>query len=167
MTGSKYLQNSRSCGTYQNCVRHLPEMASGCTMGRLQRCCWIDGCYLDMQHVPKHCYRTSTSLHGNSIPSSCYTAKNTQQWFEEHDLKEHELKVLLLSPNSPDVKLIEPLWDVLEKRVHGGPTLKHTGLKGSAANILVPDNRGHFRGLWSPCPNGSEQFGGTKETYTI
>ena len=45
---------------------------------------------------------------------SCHTAKIVQEWFEEHD---KEFKVLTWPPNSPDLNLIEHLWDVLDKQV--------------------------------------------------
>ncbi|KAK3529425.1 hypothetical protein QTP70_031116, partial [Hemibagrus guttatus] len=72
--------------------------------------------------------------------ASCHTAKIVQEWSEEHD-KSSRL------PNSPDLNLIEYLWDVLNKQslIHGGPTSQLKGLKGSAADILVPDTTAHLQ----------------------
>ncbi|KAK3555391.1 hypothetical protein QTP86_015680 [Hemibagrus guttatus] len=39
------------------------------------------------------------------------------------------------------------------------PTSQLAGLKGSAANILVPDTTAHLHGsMWSPCLDGSGLF---------
>ena len=43
----------------------------------------------------------------------CHSAKIVQEWFEEHD---KEFKVLPWPPNSPDLNLIEYLWEHLEKQ---------------------------------------------------
>ena len=64
--------------------------------------------------------------------------KMVQEWFEEHS---NELEVLTWPPNSRGLNPIEHLWDV-----HGGPTLQLTGLKGSAADIVVPDTKAHLQG---------------------
>lgn len=47
--------------------------------------------------------------------------------------------------------------------IHGGSTSQLAGLKGSAANVVVPDTTGH---LWSVCLNAAV-FGSTRETYTM
>ncbi len=68
-----------------------------------------------------------------------------QKWFEEHN---NELEVLTWHHNSLDLNPIKHLWDVLNKQVRsmGGPTSQLTGLKGSAANIFVPDTTAHLQG---------------------
>lgn len=57
-----------------------------------------------------------------------------------------------LASKFPDLHLIQHLWD--------GPTLQLTGLKGSTANVLVPDTTGH---LQSSC----KVHGSMRGTYTI
>ncbi|XP_053538195.1 disks large homolog 3 isoform X3 [Ictalurus punctatus] len=52
--------------------------------------------------------------------------------------------------------------------IHGGPTLQLTGLKGSAANVLVPDTTAHLqRSCGVRASTGQSCFGGTRGTYTI
>ncbi|MCI4387329.1 hypothetical protein PGIGA_G00072870 [Pangasianodon gigas] len=75
------------------------------------------GCYFDRYHLPKHIMVTvlpngSGLFQQDNAP--CHTAKIVQVWFEHHD---REFKVLTWSPNSPDLNLIEHLWDVLDKQV--------------------------------------------------
>ena len=43
----------------------------------------------------------------------CLKATVVQEWFEKHD----KFEVLTWPPNSPDLNLIEDLWDVLDKQV--------------------------------------------------
>ncbi|WP_368730569.1 transposase [Klebsiella variicola] len=45
-----------------------------------------------------------------------------QEWFEEHG---KEIKVLTWPPNSPDLNLMECLWDVLDKQVPSMETPPH------------------------------------------
>ncbi|KAK3538044.1 hypothetical protein QTP70_027398, partial [Hemibagrus guttatus] len=77
----------------------------------------------------------------------CHKAKMVQEWFDDHN----EFEVLTWPPNSPVLNPIEHLWDVLNKigqksPIHEGPTSQLTGLKGSAANILMPDTTAHLQG---------------------
>ncbi|KAK3526203.1 hypothetical protein QTP70_017761, partial [Hemibagrus guttatus] len=44
----------------------------------------------------------------------CHKAKMVQEWFDEHN---NRFEVLTWPPNSPDLNLIEHLWDVLDKQV--------------------------------------------------
>ena len=71
-----------------------------------------------------------------------------QEWFEEHN---NEFEVMTWPPNPPHLNPIEHLWDVVSP-IHGGPTLQLTGLKGSAANILVPDTPEHLQLLVESMP---------------
>ncbi|KAK3567808.1 hypothetical protein QTP86_026749, partial [Hemibagrus guttatus] len=73
----------------------------------------------------------------------CHKADMLQEWFDEHS---NQFEVLTWPPNSPDLNPIQHLWDVLDNQVHGGPISQLTGLKGSAANILVPDPTAHLQG---------------------
>jgi len=44
--------------------------------------------------------------------------------------------------------MIKHLWDVLDQQIRSiDPTLHHAGLKGSAANVLVPETEDTFKGL--------------------
>ncbi|KAK3531714.1 hypothetical protein QTP70_025948, partial [Hemibagrus guttatus] len=84
----------------------------------------------------------------------CHKAKMVQEWFDEHN---NMFEVLTWPPNSPDLSPIERLWDVLDKPVRSmeASTSQLTGLKGSAANILVPDTTAHlytFRDLVESMP---------------
>lgn len=64
----------------------------------------------------------------------CHTVKIVQEWFEEY---EKEFKVLAQPLNSLDLNKTSP--------VHGVPTLQLTGLKGSAANVYLPDTTRHLQ----------------------
>ncbi|KAK3546573.1 hypothetical protein QTP70_029961, partial [Hemibagrus guttatus] len=79
--------------------------------------------------------------HQDNAP--CHKADMLQEWFDEHS---NQFEVLTWPPNSPDLNPIQHLWDVLDNQVHGGPISQLTGLKGSAANILVPDPTAHLQG---------------------
>lgn len=56
--------------------------------------------------------------------------------------------VMTWPPNSEDPNLIKHLWDIPEKQVLsiGSPTSQLTGLTGSAADILEPDNTAYLLG---------------------
>ena len=60
-----------------------------------------------------------------------------QEWFEEHN----NFEVLNWPPNSLDHSR-----SAGQSPIHGGPTSQFTGLKGPAANILVPDTTAHLQG---------------------
>lgn len=59
-----------------------------------------------------------------------------------------EIVMLIWSPDSTKVNPSEHLWDVLDQQVKSSEALTSqlTGVKGSAANILVPDATVHLRG---------------------
>lgn len=75
---------------------------------------------------------------GSGLFQQDNSTKMVQERFEEHN---NQFKVLTWPPKSPDLNLITRLWDVLNKQkpIRGGPTSQLTGIKGSAANISVPD----------------------------
>ncbi|KAF7666841.1 hypothetical protein LDENG_00089500, partial [Lucifuga dentata] len=53
-------------------------------------------------------------------------------------------------------------------QIHGGPTSQLTGLKGFAANVLVPYTTGHLqRTCGVHASTGQSCFDGTWGTYTI
>ena len=87
-----------------------------------------------------------------------------QEWFEEHN---NEFEVMTWPPNPPHLNPIEHLWDVVSP-IHGGPTLQLTGLKGSAANILVPDTTAHLQGSSGVhASTGQGCFGSKRGTNNI
>ena len=60
------------------------------------------------------------------------------------------------------------LTGLQDRLIHGGPTSQLTGLKGSAANVLVPDTTEHFqRSSGVHATMGQGCFGGKMGTYTI
>ncbi|KAK3541088.1 hypothetical protein QTP86_012747 [Hemibagrus guttatus] len=75
----------------------------------------------------------------------CHKAEMVQEWFDDHN---NQFEELTPPPNSPDLNPIQHLWDVLDKQVPSmeAITSQLTGLKGSAANILVPDPTAHLQG---------------------
>lgn len=83
--------------------------------------------------------------------------------FEGHDDK---FKMTTLVPDSPDLSLVERLWDLLDKQVQSMEKLQE--LKGSAANSLVPDTRAHHQGS-SGVQVSMDQgcFGSKRGTNTI
>jgi len=74
----------------------------------------------------------------------CHKAKMVQEWFEEHN---NEFEVLTW-PQFPRSQSNQASVGCAEQTspIHTGPTLQLTGLKGSAANILVPDTTAHLQG---------------------
>lgn len=68
---------------------------------------------------------------------SCHTAGTLQEQFEEHDKQ-------FLRTQSGQASVRRPGQTSL---IYGGPTLQHTGLAGSAANILLHTVGYTFRGL--------------------
>ncbi|KAK3567781.1 hypothetical protein QTP86_026451, partial [Hemibagrus guttatus] len=75
----------------------------------------------------------------------CHKAEMVQEWFDDHN---NQFEELTPPPNSPDLNPIQHLWDVLDKQVRSmeAITSQLTGLKGSAANILVSDPTAHLQG---------------------
>lgn len=73
--------------------------------------------------------------------SPCHGTKMVLESFEGHN---SEFKMMTQPPDSPDLRLVECLWDLLDKQVRSMEELQE--LKGSAANSLVPDTRAHHRG---------------------
>ncbi|KAK3547977.1 hypothetical protein QTP70_001641 [Hemibagrus guttatus] len=59
------------------------------------------------------------TVQGNA---QCHKAKMVQEWFDEHN---NEFEVLTWPPNSPDLKPIKNLWDVLDKQVRTMETPPH------------------------------------------
>ena len=73
----------------------------------------------------------------------CHTAKNVQEWFEERD----RVQGVALASKFPRFQSDRASVGCAGKTslILGGPTSQLTGLKGSAANVLVPDTRGHLQ----------------------
>lgn len=78
--------------------------------------------------------------------------KNVQERFEEQNKK---FKVLTWRPNSPDLNLIEHLWDVMENQVRSMEAPLRN-LQDFSANVSVPDTTGHLQR--SCVVDGSELF---------
>ena len=75
----------------------------------------------------------------------CHKAKMFEEWFEEQNNK---FQVLTWPPNSPRSQSNQAFVGCAGQTslIHGGPTSQLTGLKESAANILVPDTTAHHQG---------------------
>ncbi|KAK3558608.1 hypothetical protein QTP86_021665 [Hemibagrus guttatus] len=95
----------------------------------------------------------------------CHKAEMLQEWFDEHN---NRFEVLTPPPNSPDLNPIQHLWDVLDKLVPSmeARTSQLTGLKGSAANILVSDTTAHLQGS-SGVHASTSQAGGHNTTEEV
>ena len=121
-------------------VRCLPEvhMAPGCTMerrqaGRRSVMLWAmffwetlgPAIHVDVILTTKHCCRPCTPFHGSG------TLKAVGCVLFQQDNQSNRASVGCAGQTSP---------------IHGGPTSQLTGLKGSAANILVPDTTAHLQG---------------------
>lgn len=82
---------------------------------------------------------------------SCHKAKTVQEWFEEHN---NEFKVLTLPPNSPDLNLINHLWDTLDKQVQSmeAPPCNLQDLKDLLLTSWCQIPQYTFRGLVESMP---------------
>ncbi|KAK3511175.1 hypothetical protein QTP70_032220, partial [Hemibagrus guttatus] len=116
-------------------------MAPGCTMGRRQASrgsvmLWAVFCWETLGPAIIHVDVTLTCTTYLSI-----AADHVHPFMEMFE-------VFTWPPNSPDLSPITHLWDVLDKQVHSmeAPPRNLQDLKGSAANILVPDNTAYLQG---------------------
>ena len=111
--------------------------------------CHPCGCYFDTYHLPKHCCRPLHPFMEMVLPdgcglfqqdnAQCHKSKMVQEWFGEHNNK---LEVFSRSQsNQASVGRAGQT-----NAIHEGPTSQLTALKGSAANILMPDTTAHLRG---------------------
>lgn len=88
-----------------------------------------------------YCLKPPTPVHSRGLfqqdIAPCHNANTLQEW----------TGVSTWAPNSPDLDPPGLLWDVLDKPVWSrGPISQLKGLKGSSANILVPENTAqHWR----------------------
>lgn len=76
-----------------------------------------------------------------SFGTKCHP-ETKRKWFRNHS--RGKFKMTTWTPDSPDLSLVERLWDLLDKQVRSMEKLQE--LKGSAANCLVPDTRAHHQG---------------------
>ena len=74
-----------------------------------------------------------------------HKAEMVQEWFEEHN---NGLQVFTWPPNSSRIQSKRASVGCARQTspIHEGPTSQLIGLKGSAANILVPDTTAHLQG---------------------
>ena len=89
----------------------------------------------------------------------CHTAKNIQEWFEEHDSEHDSVGLASKFPSSQSNRA-----SVWIKKVHGGPTLQFTGLKGSAAKRLGVR---YYRSSGVHATTGHSCSGGMRGSYTL
>ncbi|KAK3552505.1 hypothetical protein QTP86_012635 [Hemibagrus guttatus] len=87
--------------------------------------------------------RQESELEQDNAP--CHKAEMVQEWFDDHN---NQFEVLTPPPNSPDLNPnpVSVGCAGQTSPIHKGPTSQLTGLKGSAANILVPDPTAHLQG---------------------
>lgn len=97
------------------------------------------GCYFDMNHPPKHCCRP---LHGISIPR-CHAGVSLCRI-----MRPAALKACSSDHSDPP----RPLFSA-------------TGLKGSAANVLVPDTTGHLQRSCVHASTNQSCFGAMRGIY--
>ncbi|KAK3561066.1 hypothetical protein QTP86_026371 [Hemibagrus guttatus] len=145
-------------------------MAQGCTMGRRQASggsvmlwamfCWetvgpaihMDvtltcSTYLSIVADRIHPFMETVFPDGCGLlqqdNAPCHSTKMGQEWFDEHN---NEFEVL--TSKFPRSQSNQASVGCAEQTslIHRGPTLQLTGLKGSAANILVPDTTAHLQG---------------------
>ncbi len=144
------------------CIIYLgEEMAPRCTMGRRQTgigsvmiCamfCWgtLGGCYFDTPHL--------NIVVDQVHPFIATIFPDGSGFFQQNNVPYHTAKIVhdgLRSMTKSCVDLVsifprsQSNWAYVHcagktTQIHGGPTSQLTGLKGSAANILVPDTTGH------------------------
>ncbi len=77
------------------------------------------------RHNLEYCCWPCPSLYDYSVPifwcyfqqdnASCHKAQIISDWFLEHD---NEFTLLKWPPQSPDLNLIEHLWDMVEQEIH-------------------------------------------------
>lgn len=85
---------------------------------------------------------------------------------ESFEGRDSGFKMTTLPPDSPDLSLVERLWDLLDKQVRSVEELQE--LKGSAANSLVPDTRARHRGSGGVQVSVDQgRFGSKRRTNTI
>ncbi|KAK3515693.1 hypothetical protein QTP70_028532 [Hemibagrus guttatus] len=97
----------------------------------------------------------------------CHKAKMVQEWFDEHN---NEFEVLTWPPNFPRSQSNRASVGCAgqTRPIHGGPTSQLRELKGSAANILVPDTTAHLQGSSGVhASTGQGCFGSKRGTNTI
>ncbi len=146
------------------------EMAPGCTMGRGSVIFWAMFCWETLSpgisvdvtltrttylKIVVHPFMATVIPDGSGLFQQdnvpCHTAKIVQEWFEEHY---KELKVLTWPPNSPELNLIEHLWDVLEKQVRSmqAPPCNLQDLKDLLLMSWCQIAHDTFRGLVESMP---------------
>ncbi|KAK3543536.1 hypothetical protein QTP70_023867, partial [Hemibagrus guttatus] len=96
----------------------------------------------------------------------CHKAKMVQEWIDERNNGFEVLTLVSKFPRSQSNRASVGCTGQTSP-IHGVPTSQLAGLKGSAANILVPDTTAHLQGSGVHALMGQGCFGSKRRTNTI
>ena len=170
------------------CVCHIPggthgtKMYCGRKASRWRLCdalgnvllgnlgfCHPCGCYFDIYHLPMHCCRPYSLMAVASL-GRIMRQPTKQKWFR-NGLRSTTMSLRSgLASKFPRSQSNRASVGCAGQTspIYGGSTSQLTGLKGSAANILVPDTTANFQGSRGVHASmGQGCFGSNKETNTI